>query len=191
MTSPRGKFLPRLRAGLLGERRAREVLNSELRSPISDGDLSDGGWAEHSAKAEELRKKSMEGRIERGYDEATKLYDAKLAARDSGRSTSGAESSSAYQFVGVVNKDSSEGEVSWYARKKPQNSKWNMRLIHVNRNAVLRDLFVKGKIDLYGGYKNEGMGIIGGGSGEESGNEGNALKPNVLGEYSVRERSWR
>lgn len=130
----------------------------------------------------------MEARIEAGYDEATALYDARMAAREAKRGVSASQGdSNAYQFVGVVNKQSTNSkDVTWYARKKPRSSKWNVRLIHVNQDAVLRDLFVKGKIDLYAGYKNEGMGVVGGGAedGEES-------RPKILGEYTVKERSWR
>ena len=123
--------------------------------------------------------------MEKGYDDATRLYDAKIAAREqrSAAVAAGGGSGSKYQFVGVVN---NAKDVTWYARKKPSNSKWNMRLIHVNRDAVLRDLFVKGKIDLYGGYKNQGMGVVGGGDGEKK-----SVGPSIMGEYSVKERSWR
>jgi hypothetical protein len=192
-SSPRSKFLPRLRAGLLGERRAREVVNNELRSYSSSTSSSDGGWAEHSAQQEELRKKAIDKKIERGYDEATRIYDRKLAARLAAASSTADKnkSKSLYQLVGVINTNkSNKKEVTWYARPKPYNSNWNIRLIHVNRDAVLRDLFVKGKIDLFGGYRNQGMGVSGGDSGEDKvGVEGR--KPRVLGEYTVKERSWR
>lgn len=185
--APRAKFLPRLRTGLLGERKAREVLNDELRSGLTDNDAD---WAERSAREETRRNRLKEARVERGYDEAVKLYDAKLAAREAQRAATTAAANaagkSAYQFVGVINNDNKK-EVTWYARKKPSNSKWNLRLIHVNRDAVLRDLFVKGKIDLFGGYKNKGMGVIGGAAEGESDDR----KPKILGEYTVKERSWR
>lgn len=142
----------------------------------------------------------MEARIEAGYDEATSLYDARVAAREVQRRLSSSKdscddtTSSAYQFVGVVNKNkqsttNSNNDVTWYARKKPKSSKWNVRLIHVNQDAVLRDLFVKGKIDLFAGYKNEGMGVVGGSV--EDGEESNNGRPKILGEYTVKERSWR
>ncbi|KAL3805351.1 hypothetical protein HJC23_009058 [Cyclotella cryptica] len=202
--SPRAKFLPRLRAGLLAERRARELIAAELRQGAlaeSSLDLDHGGWAEHSALEEERRKKAMERRVEAAYDEAVKAYDAKMAKREQARAGSLAAASTAasgYQFVGVINGPSSNtgaakssDKVTWYARKKPHNSKWNVRLIHVNQDAVLKDLFVKGKIDLYAGYNNEGMDVVGGAQlqGEEGGES--AMRPLVSARYRVRERSWR
>lgn len=195
--SPRSKFLPRLRAGLIGERRAKEALNNELRSPFDGNDAIEGSsWAEHSAKEEERRLKDINARMERGYDEATALYDRKLALRQekllADNKNSEKKNEDAFQFVGVIQNSK---DVTWYARKKPSTSKWNVRLIHVNRDAVLRDLFVKGKIDLYGGYKNRGMGVMGGASDDVEGTgsckEQEKRKINVLGEYTVKERSWR
>jgi hypothetical protein len=126
----------------------------------------------------------MERRVEKGYDEATKLYDAKLAKRQPPPSVS----KGGYQLVGVINQKSNK-DVTWYARKKPHNSHWTLRLVHINRDAVLRDLFTRGKIDLFAGYKNEGMGVKGGDDAVGSGEDENKI--NILGEYSVKERSWR
>lgn len=202
--SPRAKFLPRLRAGLLAERRARELIAAELRQgalPDSSVDINHGAWAEHSAAEDERRKKDMERRVEKAYDEAVKAYDARLAKREQARS--GADVSTAntgYQFVGVIHNPSSSSnnhaatsshKVTWYARKKPQDSKWNVRLIHVNQDAVLRDLFVKGKIDLYAGYKNEGMDVVGGAQLQEDVEGEGDMRPVVTAKYQVRERSWR
>jgi hypothetical protein len=55
----------------------------------------------------------------------------------------------------------------------------------------LRDLFVNGKIDLFGGYRNQ-LGVIGGGEEDTNvaGGEGRRM-PRVMGEYTVKERSWR
>lgn len=86
--------------------------------------------------------------------------------------------------------------MTWYARKKPQNAKWSLRIIHPNRDAILRDLFVKGKIDLFSRYENEGAAVRGGATGGEGGGspavEGEGgRKPSVRAHYRVKERSWR
>mmetsp|Transcript_6223 Transcript_6223/g.11415 ORF Transcript_6223/g.11415 Transcript_6223/m.11415 type:complete len:368 (-) Transcript_6223:404-1507(-) len=206
---PRLKFLPRFRAGLMAEKQEREKILDEQRRGIShsywnDDDDDDAGdsWAEHSAQAEERRMKAMEQRVERAHDEAVARYDAKVAERLAARKNGGAsgkESSGGYQFVGVVADGASasassggNSNVKWYARMKPANSKWSVRLVHVNRDAVLRDLFVKGKVDVFGRYVNEGVreavAVSGGGV---VGEEQDGMKPIVKGQYSVRERSWR
>lgn len=203
--SPRRKFLPRFRAGLMAERRAKEALMDEQRRGIGledDGfeSGSSGGWAEASAAADERKKKAMEKRVEAAYDAAVRGYDERVAAKKA--AAPAAASSGGYQFVGVVNDGKSSkkgGAVTWYARKKPSNSKWNVRLVHVNRDAVLRDLFVKGKVDVYGKYVNEGLDKAAFAAAETSGEdvedgeekENPGMKPLIKGNYIVKERSWK
>lgn len=161
-----------------------------------DGTESGAGdsWAEASAAADERKKKAMEGRVEAAFDLAVKEYDARVAAK---KKTSPVTAACAYQFVGVVSNgtgNTKNNAVTWYARKKPQNSKWNMRLVHVNRDAVLRDLFVKGKVDVYGKYVNEGLEKAAFEAADMSGedvNERVAMKPSVKAQYSIKERSWK
>lgn len=195
----------------MAERRAKEILMDEQRRGIGldyddDDDIesgSGGSWAEESAAADERKKKAMEKRVEAAYDSAVKGYDERVASkRGASAATTAAASSGNYQFVGVVNDGKGEGKknsggVTWYARKKPKNSKWNVRLVHVNRDAVLRDLFVKGKVDVYGKYVNEGLDkaafAAAETSGEDVGEEKEApgMKPLVKGQYTVKERSWK
>lgn len=200
--SPRKKFLPRFRAGLVAERRAREALLEEQRRGIldfDDGQMESGGgagWAEASAAADERKKKAMEGRVEAAFDSAVKEYDERVAAAKKKVSTA-SSSSGKYQFVGVVNngtRNAMNNSVTWFARKKPKNSKWNVRLVHVNRDAVLRDLFVRGKVDVYGKYVNEGLDNAAFEAADKSGesiDERVAMKPCVKAQYSIKERSWK
>ena len=202
--TPRRKFLPRFRAGLIAERRAKEVLMDEQRRGIvgyddDEDDIDGGSWAEASAAADERKKKAMDKRVEVAHDTAVSSYDARVAAKKSSPSTS-ATSNSKYQFVGLVNdgKDNKKGNnnnaVQWYARKKPKNSKWNVRLVHVNRDAVLRELFVKGKVDVYGKYINEGIDKAAFEAAETSGEDTDqqpGMKPLVKAQYTVKERSWK
>ncbi|KAL7430952.1 hypothetical protein ACHAXH_003789 [Discostella pseudostelligera] len=202
LASPRRKFLPRFRAGLIAERRAREALMEEQRRGLLDFDdgQTDGGagWAEASAAADERKKKAMEERVEAAYDAAVKAYDERMAAKKKSSIVSASSSSGNYQFVGVVNNGTgntkNNNALTWYARKKPKNSKWNVRLVHVNRDAVLRDLFVKGKVDVYGRYVNEGLDKAAFAAADASGENVDdrvAMKPFVKAQYSIKERSWK
>ena len=89
-------------------------------------------------------------------------------------------------------------------RKRPKGSKWNVRLVHVYRDAVLRDLFVKGKVDVFDKYISEGAkedaafsaadasgedNAAGGKGGIDGG--GGATKPYVKAMYAIKEHSWR
>ena len=199
--SPRRKFLPRFRAGLMAERITKQEMMDEQRRGVGldeDTDVSGGSWAEASAAADERKKKAKELRLESSFDAAVKNYDERVSASRSASPEKSGTSTSKYQFVGVVNDgESGKGKVTWYARNKPRNSKWNVRLVHVNRDAVLRDLFVKGKIDVYGKYTNKGIDEAAFAAAETSGEdaEGEAekpgLKPLIQGEYTVKERSWK
>lgn len=199
----------------MAERRAKEVIMEEQRRGVGlledddddglDSDESDGSWAEASAAADERRKKAIEKRVEQAHDAAVDGYDGRVASRTMRASpaTESAASGAKHQFVGVVrdgkgtNKDNA---VTWYARKKPKSSKWNVRLVHVNRDAVLRDLFIKGKVDVYGKYVNEGLDEAafaaaetpgeGVQEGDEEG-ENPGLKPLVKAQYVVKERSLK
>ena len=198
--SPRRKFLPRFRAGLMAERSTKQELMDEQRRGIGhdeDTDVSSGSWAEASAAADERKKKAKELRLESAFDAAVEDYDKRVSSRSASQEKSGT-SAIKYQFVGVVNNgESGKGSVTWYARSKPRNSKWNVRVVHVNRDAVLRDLFVKGKIDVYGKYTNKGIDEAAFAAAETSGEDAEGemeqpgMKPLIQGEYTVKERSWK
>merc|ERR1712232_519326 len=74
---------------------------------------------------------------------------------------------------------------------------WNVRLVHVNKDALLRDLFVRGKVDIYGEYVNTGNFI----TEENSKNNDDTQtqpssspqfgRPLLQTKYSVKPRSWR
>jgi hypothetical protein len=219
LVPPRRKFLPRFRAGLVAEKAAREVLAEEQRRGIvaptddEDDDVDGGGWAEASAAADERRRKAAEARVEAAHDAAVKAYDERRVAATSRRggvvappaTTTSGDDGDKLQFVGVVNDgraaaaprgddddDGGVAPVTWYARKRPKGSRWNVRLVHVNRDAVLRDLFVGGKVDVYGRYANEGPPSSSGEAFAAADNEDAAsARPSVTARYAIRERSWR
>jgi len=188
------------------------MLMEEQRSGIGfndydDDDGMDESWAEASAAADKRKEKAMEKRVEAAYDAAVKGYDTRIASKRSMSAAArspGKSTSSKYQFVGVVNdgqgvKKTKPAEVTWYARKKPRNSKWNVRLVHVNRDAVLRELFIKGKVDVYGKYVNEGLAsnqstaFAAADSSKKDVLEEEELgiKPLVKAKYAIKERSWK
>ena len=69
-----------------------------------------------------------------------------------------------YQFVGLIKKPKTTGgsggkegdPIQWYARPKPRHAKWSVRLVHVNKDAIIKDLFDQGKIDIFAKYTNTG-----------------------------------
>lgn len=195
---------------LLDEQRSGIGFNDYDDDDILDADeSSNGSWAEASAAADERKEKAMETRVEAAYDAAVKGFDERVASQRSLRAASrspatSAASSGKYQFVGVVNdgkgtRKPDPAGVTWYARKKPRGSKWNARLVHVNRDAVLRELFVKGKVDVYGTYVNEGLAssqAAAFAAAETSGRdvaeeEQPGMRPLVKAQYAIKERSWK
>mmetsp|Transcript_6213 Transcript_6213/g.9076 ORF Transcript_6213/g.9076 Transcript_6213/m.9076 type:complete len:384 (-) Transcript_6213:47-1198(-) len=81
-----------------------------------------------------------------GVINSPKLKNKVHAARDQPKSPSSGEKSSNNIF----------NNVQWYARKKPKQSNWTLRLVHVDRAAILHHYFQRGKIDIYGEYRNTG-----------------------------------
>ena len=81
-----------------------------------------------------------------------------------------------------------EKKVKWYARRKPANSKWSVRLVHVDRDAIVRDMFVNGKVDIYSNYVNTGNTIV---DKDQDGAEKNSRMPVIEGKYAVKKRSLK
>merc|ERR1712071_373578 len=70
------------------------------------------------------------------------------------------------------------------------------RVLHVDKAAILRDQFVKGKIDIYGKYINRGIPAVS--TSEVADNDGDDANttpmrnaPTIEAEYTIKERSWR
>lgn len=172
----RGRFLPRFRAGLKAETETRRALaekrNRELQAAAAGGE---GDWSEKAATSERERRAKENSIAERAYDEAVARFDA--ASKKQGKKLDSG-SSSTYQFVGVV-KSSGEKPVTWYARKKPTGAKWSVRLLHVNQDAIIKDLFNRGKVDVFANYKNTGQ------------VDEDTKAPIINCEYEVRKRAWK
>jgi hypothetical protein len=177
-STPREQFLPKFKAGLEAEKEAREriIRQQELND---EPEYVGKGWERKSEEKEKLRNMHEDRIIEKAYDDAI----AKVEKTDS---ESLNLKRSKYQFVGVVQPPNSSEKVKWYARKRPADSKWNVRLIHVNRDAVIRDLFVNGKVDVFAKYINTGKPRDAFKDGEDV---SSPKRPLIEAEYSVKKRS--
>lgn len=185
LNTPRKRFLPKFLAGLSAESQARkEVAQARSRSAqeLNPDTLSGDDWAEKTAALEKERRKQEEALIETAYDQAVAGVDSVEKTLDKASKFLN-RSRNKYQFVGVINrkavKDPKQKPITWYARKKPRSAKWSVRLVHVNQDAVIKDLFNRGKVDVFAKYKNTGK------------VDDETKGPIVSSNYEVRERSWK
>jgi len=198
--SPRSNFLFKFKAGIEGERRARKEIAEETKRlrQFEEGDVEvddenvdffeSSKWAEMSADKFDNFKEEKRNRIASSFDDGFSSCASQLEAAAAG-ATNGPSPKSAneYQFVGVVQSDKN---VKWFGRSKPKNSKWSVRVINVDKAALLRDLFVRGKIDVYGSYTNNGIPAIPAGKEGAYTEETVSKLPIIDADYSVKERSW-
>ena len=185
---PRRKFLPRFLAGLKAEDTIRQKIAAGQISvrddEVPEADVSGKDWVGRAKAAEERRKRKEESLIETGYDAAIARYESSAA---SASTVPKKQNPNKYQFVGLIDKSDPKKPVKWHARPKPSGAKWSVRLVHVNRDAIVKDLFDQGKIDIFAKYTNTGK--------TKTKGEGDAAKPTnipiVTSKYEVRERSWK
>jgi hypothetical protein len=173
LTTKRARFLPRFKAGLQAEVDARRELAAKRTSEIQDAATSGSDWAQKALESDRARRAKEDGVAEQAFDKAVSQFDKK-----SKKGPKAGKSSNNYQFVGVVNRKGDK-PITWYARPKPSDSKWSVRLLHVNQDAIIKDLFNRGKIDIFAKYKNTGS------TDEET------KAPIVTSNYQVKERSWK
>jgi hypothetical protein len=173
----RGRFLSRFKAGLEAESAARKSI-AEGRNQRLRADATSNDWAAKAASADGRVRRNEARYVEQAYDEALRKLER---AESQEKQANKKEDFNRFQFVGVVNSASAgaKNPIQWYARKKPELSNWSVRLIHVNRDAVIKDLFSRGKVDIFARYDNTG----------ERDKETN--QPIVASRYSVRERTWK
>jgi len=188
-TSARATFLQKFKGGISSQniarnemkeeenrRKKREEEGSVVLATETEEAEEIGQWEEYSlSKEEEVmreRRSKMEEAFEKGFN------SVKVGTKSSKKN-----GDSAFQIVGVV---LPEQGVKWYARKKPKDAKWNVRLMHVDKAALLRDMFVNGKIDVYAKYENKGRHQS---SQTEESDEANSVHVEPV--YSVRERNLR
>jgi hypothetical protein len=167
----RQRFLGRFKAGLQAEAETRRELAAQRTKELQAAAASGTEWAEKAADSERARRSKEAELVEQAYDKAVVQFEAEN--KKGGKKS---KSPNAYQFVGVVNRRGDK-PISWHARKKPTDAKWSVRLVHVNQDAIIKDLFNRGKIDIFAKYKNTGI------VDEET------KAPIVTTKYEVRERS--
>jgi len=182
----RRRFLPRFLEGLKAENTVREQIALGVIDAAGEDDAFDASgedWFGKTKSAEERRRRREDAIIEKGFDAAIAKCDNDLEENKEAKP----QNPNKYQFVGLLDKSNKKKPISWHARPKPENAKWSVRLVHVNKDAIVKDLFDQGKIDIFAKYTNTGkMEVKGEG---ESATETNI--PIVTTKYEVRERSWK
>jgi hypothetical protein len=198
LDTQRKKFLPKFLTGLKAENQIREeIALGQVKIPDSDDDddfdVSGKDWVGKTKTEEAKRKRREDKVVEDAYDKAIASFEQEQRISKKRKKTN----SNKYQYVGVVgiNKDKKKknSPISWYARPKPKTSKWSVRLLHVNKDVIIKDLFDQGKIDIFAKYTNTGQRKQ---SDNASGEEGRTAKPSsqaplVTTKYEARERSWK
>lgn len=189
LDTPRRRFLPRFLAGLQAENTIREQIAMGKINTATDDDEDDsleiGGkdWVGKTKAAQEKRRRKEAAIIEQGYDAAMAKYDAQTASSSSEKP----QNPNKYQFVGLLDRSNPKKPISWHARPKPEGAKWSVRLVHVNKDVIVKDLFDRGKIDIFAKYTNTGK--------FQTKGEGESKKatniPIVTRKYEARERSWK
>lgn len=183
----RGRFLPKFKAGLEAEAEARKAIGLKRKQRLQEiaaaaGSAGGGGkkesnWASRAASADERLRESEAKAVEKAFDDGVRKFEQQAGKSSVGKPKK--KNENAYQFVGVVNSASSEPAITWYARTKPSNANWSVRLVHVNRAAIIKDLFNRGKVDVFARYDNTGK------------VDPDKNQPIVASKYTVRERSWK
>lgn len=186
LETPRRRFLPRFFAGLKAEDTIRQKLamgQVKVKDDLTEEEISGKDWVGKVQAAQERRNRKEESLIEAGYDAAIAKYESSAASA----TTPKAQNPNKYQFVGIIDKSNPQKPIKWHARPKPAGAKWSIRLVHVNKDAIVKDLFDRGKIDVFAKYTNTGKMKIKG--------EGDAAKPTnipiVTSKYEVRKRSLK
>ena len=186
-TTPRSRFLPRFKVGLQAEveqrRRlaAQRTLDLQRAAASAAAGSGDEDWVQRVTEADRNRRSKEDELVEKAFDKAVSDFDKQQQQQQhqSKKGKPSTQSGNSYQFVGVVNRKAGKKPITWYARPKPSDAKWSVRLVHVNQDAIIKDLFNRGKVDVFAKYRNTG----------KIEEETNA--PIIMGSYEVRERSWK
>jgi len=207
LATPRSRFLPKWMAGLTAEKDARtEVAAKRSERLVSESDVSAGeaNWASLTMGRIRKQRQQEDKEVERSFDKAVGAVEEqqKQDLKKRAMALKKKMPKNRYQFVGVVDskqkrkkqkKKDSGDVITWYARPKPTGAMWSVRLVHANQQAIVKDLFARGKIDIFARYTNHGVPKqpTGGDSDDEIKQRKVSPLPIVKSKYEVRQRSWR
>lgn len=168
-------------------------------------------WFQKAASLDMKKRLMQEAAIDKIVDDAVEEH-CQQSSVESVAAARTHKNPNHYQFVGVIQKrDPEEGaaaavdgevtapsaeSIKWYARKKPKKSNWSLRVVHVDKEAIVTDLFRRGKVDIFSTYQNTGAKKVIKKKFDDDGNEiKSKLIPSVAnkveGHYHIVERSWR
>lgn len=183
LDTPRKRFLPKWLAGLKAEKEARTEVALNRSRQVSAAAVSGDDWAAKTAAEERQARNAEDKIVEAAFDRAVgAVEETEKALKKQAKAMMKQMPRNKYQFVGVVNRKKTAAPtkpITWYARKKPAKAKWSVRLVHVNQEAIIKDLFNRGKVDIFAKYENTGK------------RDEETRKPIVTSKYDVRERSWK
>jgi hypothetical protein len=163
-------------------------------------------WAREAAMNDQRKHRIREAIVEQAFDDAVQQHEQQQGEEEAIVKTPMKKNPNRYQFVGVINSHPNPNRrrknvddtatttlppITWYTRPKPKHAQWTIRLIHVNRAAILKDLYNQKKIDIFAQYQNEGTRRRIDSSNQESDDANTNQRPVVTGQYRVRERSWK
>lgn len=148
--TPRDDFIPKFKAIHSAEKKARDIIAAKREASAANDEIIQVGpdWEKRAEDREKFREEMDEKLVNRAVDRALSKFKSQPA--------SSFENKNKFQFVGVIQPPGSRKKVKWYARKRPKYSKWNIRLLHVNKDIIVRDMFVSGEIDIFAKYVNTG-----------------------------------
>jgi len=204
LRTPRRNFLPKFLIGLKAENDVRQQIALGVTKVDDEGLDTPSGvdWVGRAKFADDRRKRLQDSIVEAAHDDAISKYEN--AQHEKEQRQRWGKNPNKYQFVGVIKKTKTAGSngaqegnpIQWYARPKPTHSKWSVRLVHVNKDAIIKDLFDQGKIDIFAKYTNTGR--FGGQEAEavedlqsSSSASSSSRAPIVTTKYEARERSWK
>jgi hypothetical protein len=188
-----------------GKRNRNKRTNGDTNNNNSKNNSKD--WAIQAARRDQQQHLVQEKIVEQAYDDATRHQRDNASIPEqhqqqglSTTTTITTKNRNPYQFVGVItthtNRVEQQPPIVWYTRKKPPQAKWTVRLIHPNRDAIIKDLYDRRKIDIFAKYTN--LGIPSTTTTKASSqpvattNTNTAsYQPLIQSQYIVRERSWK
>jgi hypothetical protein len=195
LETPRSRFLPRFRKALTAERTARAASVQADADQVLAASVvpTSPNWAARAAAADVAQGTRADRKASAAFDAAFRQADDDDAVADTPP-----PKSARYQLVGVVQPPThsvtDHQAICWYARPKADDATWSVRLVHVNRQAVVYDLVRRGRVDVLGKYRNRGFVQTTPDESATSASETAVVPssvPLVEAEYTVRERSWK